>query len=417
MLLRGFLLIALLVVTACGQKDKSDGTSKMIQRGQLEDGVDPFVGPQALECTSSDGQCPQAVGRLLSVYADKSFTSCTGFLITPQIIMTNSHCIEGMTSEQYCAITRFIVRTGQGMKAKAVRCSEILQVNPLTEEETHNDNDYAFIKLAEPSDIKPLVVDAQAGVSENQTYAVWSIDADDGGMGRVVRRDCEAIQRTLVLPHFEDKFSSVIALNNCAIIPGNSGSPIVDSHGHAVAIAYAGNDQETADAHPILQGRRVALGVNFACVDFPGLAAFTGASCKRMDVRGAGRRIQTLMSEKLSEALDLQITDWLKAGDEIFRQRFEWKAESVGGDTWSPVPACAKGEGELTTSILLPVWGIKSMADENMRPRPTLKKESESTMRLLAWPGETSSDPWMFSIEGDDELNAITAEIPVCTAR
>lgn len=414
---RAFLLTTLILAGACGQGNKSDGTSKMIQRGQLEDGVDPFVGEQTLACTSLDGQCPQAVGRLLTVFPDKSFSSCTGFLVTPQIIMTNSHCIEGMSSEEYCAQTRFIVRTGTGMKAKAVRCSEVLQVNPLTEEETHNDNDYAFIKLSVPSDIKPLVVDAQAGVSEGASYAVWSIDARDGGMGHVVRRDCTAIQRTLVLPHFEDQFSSIVALNDCAIIPGNSGSPILNSAGQAVAIAYAGNDQKTADEHPILQGRRVALGVNFTCVDFPGLAAFTGETCNRMDVRGAGRRIQTEMSLKLSGALDLQIASWLQAGDEVFRNRFEWRAEAVGSDTWSPVPACAKGEGELTSAITLPVWGIKSMADENLRPRPTLKKESESTMRLLAWPGETENDPWVFSLEGTDELNSITAEIPVCSAR
>lgn len=414
MWMRALLLGTLLIATACGQGNKSDGTSKMIQKGQLEDGVDPFVGEQTLACTSLDGQCPQAVGRLLTVFPDKSFSSCTGFLITPQIIMTNSHCIEGMSSEDYCAQTRFIVRTGKGMKAKAVRCSEVLQVNPLTEEETHNDNDYAFIKLSEPSDVKPLVIDAQSGVSENQTYSVWSIDARDGGMGRVVRRDCEAIQRSLVLPHFEDQFSSIVALNDCAIIPGNSGSPILNSAGQAVAIAYAGNDQKTADEHPILQGRRVALGVNFTCVDFPGLAAFTGESCNRMDVRGAGRRIQNVMSEKLTEALSLQIADWLKTGDESFRARFEWRAESVGSDTWSPVPACAKGEGEFTSSLALPVWGIKTMADENLRPRPVLKKDSESTVRLLAWPGETENDPWVFSLEGDDELNAITAEIPRC---
>lgn len=414
MWMRALLLGTLLIATACGQGNKSDGTSKMIQKGQLEDGVDPFVGEQTLACTSLDGQCPQAVGRLLTVFPDKSFSSCTGFLITPQIIMTNSHCIEGMSSEDYCALTRFIVRTGKGMKAKAVRCSEVLQVNPLTEEETHNDNDYAFIKLSVPSDVKPLVIDAQSGVSENQTYSVWSIDARDGGMGRVVRRDCEAIQRSLVLPHFEDQFSSIVALNDCAIIPGNSGSPILNSAGQAVAIAYAGNDQKTADEHPILQGRRVALGVNFTCVDFPGLAAFTGESCNRMDVRGAGRRIQNVMSEKLTEALGLQIADWLKAGDETFRARFEWRAESVGSDTWSPVPACAKGEGEFTSSLALPVWSIKTMADENLRPRPVLKKDSESTVRLLAWPGETENDPWVFSLEGDDELNAITAEIPRC---
>lgn len=417
MWIRAFLLLTLFIATACGQGKKSDGTSKMIQKGQLEDGVDPFVGEQTLACTSLDGQCPQAVGRLLTVFPDKSFSSCTGFLITPQIIMTNSHCIEGMSSEDYCAQTRFIMRTGKGMKAKAVRCSEVLQVNPITEEETHNDNDYAFIKLSVPSDVKPLVIDAQSGVSENQTYSVWSIDARDGGMGHVVRRDCEAIQRSLVLPHFEDQFSSIVALNNCAIIPGNSGSPILNSAGQAVAIAYAGNDQKTADEHPILQGRRVALGVNFTCVDFPGLAAFTGESCNRMDVRGAGRRIQNVMSEKLTEALGLQIADWLKAGDESFRARFEWRAESVGSDTWSPVPACAKGEGEFTSSLVLPVWGIKTMADEHLRPRPVLKKESESTVRLLAWPGETENDPWVFSLEGDDELNAITAEIPVCSAR
>jgi len=154
--------------------------------------------------------------------------------------------------------------------------------------------------------------------------------------------------------------------------------------------------------------------VNFTCVDFPGLAAFTGESCNRMDVRGAGRRIQNVMSEKLTEALGLQIADWLKAGDETFRARFEWRAESVGSDTWSPVPACAKGEGEFTSSLALPVWSIKTMADENLRPRPVLKKDSESAVRLLAWPGETENDPWVFSLEGDDELNAITAEIPRC---
>lgn len=415
LVMRGFLLIALLVVTSCGQGKKSDGTAKMIQRGQLEDGVDPFVGEQTLACSSPDGQCPQAVGRLLTVFPDRSFSSCTGFLITPQIIMTNSHCIEEMSSEEYCAKTRFIVSTGKGMKAKAVRCSEVLQVNPLTEEETHNDNDYAFVKLAEPSDIKPLVVDAQAGVSENQPYSVWSIDSEDGGKAHVVRRDCEAIQRSLVLPHFEDQFSSIIALNNCAIIPGNSGSPILNSAGHAVAIAYAGNDQEVADVHPVLQGRRVALGVNFACVDFPGLAAFNGASCSRMDIRGAGRRIQAVMSEKLTEALSDKIAEWLKANDESLRQRFEWRPEGVRGDVWSPVPACAKGTGEFNTEIALPVWGIKSMADERLRPRPTLRKDSESQVRLFAWPGETETDPWVFSLEGDDELNAITAEIPVCS--
>ena len=412
--LNRFLLIALFIVTGCGQGRKNDGTAQMIQRGQLADGLDPFVGEQTLACTSLDGQCPQSIGRLLTVFPDRSYSSCTGFLVTPQIIMTNSHCIGGMTSEDYCAQTRFIVRTGRGMKAKAVRCSEVLQVNPLSEEETHNDNDYAFIKLSEPSEIKPLVIDAQAGVSENQTYSVWSIDARDGGMGRVVRRDCEAIQRSLVLPHFEDQFSSIISLNDCPIIPGNSGSPILDSTGKAVAIAYAGNEQKTAEEHPVLQGRRVALGVNFTCVDFPGLAAFTGESCRRMDVRGAGRRIQNVMSQKLSEALEQQIATWVLSADQGLSERFEWKAESMGQDTWSPVPACAKGEGELTTSLQLPLWGIKSMADENLRPKPTLKKDSESTKRLLAWPGETESDPWVFSLEGDDELNAITAEIPVC---
>ena len=48
MWMRALLLITLIVTTACGQGNKSDGTSTMIQRGQLEDGVDPFVGEQTL---------------------------------------------------------------------------------------------------------------------------------------------------------------------------------------------------------------------------------------------------------------------------------------------------------------------------------------------------------------------------------
>jgi len=407
------LLLLTLFATACGQK-KSDGTARMIQRGQLEEGVDPFVGEQTLECSASDGQCPEAVGRLLTVFPDNSYSSCTGFLVTPQIIMTNSHCVE-LASADYCEKTRFIVRTGKAGKTKVLRCSEVLLVNPLNADETHNDGDYAFVKLAESTTLRPLTVETSLGVAEGQSYAIWSIDAPQGETPRVVRRDCEAVQRTVVLPHFENDHSSIVSLINCPIIPGNSGSPILNSAGQAVAIAYAGNEQDVADAHPILQGRRVALGVNFSCVIFPGLAAFNGSSCSQMDIRGAGRRVQAELSTQLQNELQRTVDAWVLTAPEELRAGFEWGHESNGANTWTPVPVCAKGSEEiLEFKNSFPTWSTRSITDAQLRPRPELMVALTSELKFFAWKGETQSDPWVFSIEGDDELSAITQEIPRC---
>ena len=187
-----------------------------------------------------------------------SSSTCTAFLVAPDIVMTNTHCIykNKHSLAKVCSGLYFSF-AGIGLPQIA-QCSKIIWRDSRQQGRQYyrkGDNDFALIRLDRNIPLIPLRLLPGAPIIGSTVYPLV-VDQVSGNKARVTKLECK-------IEKFIPKHG-VIQLSDCPIISGNSGSPVLDKDHNVLGIIFASSDNEIKKPSDDLSVRRNSVTKGFA---------------------------------------------------------------------------------------------------------------------------------------------------------
>ncbi len=271
----------------------------------------------ALETMSvycNEASCPESIGMLGTITRVQpsdalALGRCTAFLVSPNTIATNAHCIpvSVLLAPQTCGQNIGFYLPPMGSKPEhRVRCKRVLfQQRGASPASMNSTEDIAFLELERSIDDRtPYTLSSEGipdsygsiGEGNHTAYKIVSIDPQGVNSGQFHTRVCGAISNViLVTPNTPTSVVRVMA--PCNVNPGNSGSPVFNGSGQPVAILFAGNSSyqeltglpeafaqldEVGVVHPpIREIENLTMATSFRCLshNIDGTARTAPADC------------------------------------------------------------------------------------------------------------------------------------------
>ncbi|MBC7692372.1 MAG: trypsin-like peptidase domain-containing protein [Methylotenera sp.] len=318
-----------------------------------------------VSCEDPD-QCPAGVGMLLSS-EDDGLSMCTAFLISPDVLMTNSHCVPEDLKAPYSAAQRkrliaMFPKTSHE-HAETVNIEGVLEASTLdANPEIYLEQDYAFLLLKKRSSRTPFGVSFD-GVPDNLTLfsARMQPQPGKGPVGEIQVRRCMAHQATYFTPSYNHNFAAVISFSDCSVDHGNSGSPLIDDQGKVRALLQEAQVDVNPNLLSLVDGKVLPAiyGTNLACLNFPQEAG-------SQFIRTRPEACQLEMTRKMPQERDAlvraqkeaNLRAWLAASMksmDFFVSLFGWENFDVKGITLVR-PGCIRGTLTQPAAITLPLW-------------------------------------------------------------
>lgn len=271
-------------LNACGTEPPPSSYSEpSIPVENLDDAIHSALKTKVY-CDYNDGNCNPSLGMLVNT-TDRSVGLCSAFLVTNQIIATNSHCIpkdiksnlQNKTARR-CQnrIWVFFPQTGNYAEEQ-IECDTLLHYSAI--EDNRVLPDFAFLLLKSTTQRPSLAVSTQ-GFENEKFYELLKIDpVVNHGIpsGYMRKTQCQAIYDTLYVNNQGLKNTPNITMALCNIYPGNSGSPILDEKGkvHGMIQSKIDKDQYTRmlqmKSIPLTEGRleNINFASSFSCIRIP----------------------------------------------------------------------------------------------------------------------------------------------------
>ncbi len=234
------LLSLLFLSTACGQKSKSSKKVTKITEEQIQYVMDN----QFIDCASIDGRaCPNGMVRLLILNKENAEKSgvCSGFMVGPTTMVTNHHCIK---SQKVCDNTYLVIH--QDRTYTKNRCKTLHYTN----QDTSNENDVrkkidvSIVEVETPYDGEVFSPAPAKAVLGDQLTA-WVVDQT--GLDRKDKKEVNLHEFRITefkCQVGDSKGFGSTVLINCPIIPGNSGSPVLNADGKVAGMIWGTEGQE-----------------------------------------------------------------------------------------------------------------------------------------------------------------------------
>lgn len=181
----------------------------------------------SLTCDAS-GVCQPALA-LVSIPTADGLTRCTGFLIAPDEVLTNDHCLKDF-NETSCEDKIYIHFVGE-----TISCESIVMSSKQTGLQTA---DYTILKLKTATKRTPLKLSAR-GFKDREAATLYRVQMQDEPNhydGVQSKLDCQAAYGTFLYPHLNLASDSLMSFSGCPVVEGNSGSPILNANGEVGAV-------------------------------------------------------------------------------------------------------------------------------------------------------------------------------------
>ena len=249
MKLKILLLISIAVLfSACGKPE-----SKSIARQKIRitaEQMSLILANQNITCSDADF-CPEGIARMFAInFEDANNSStCSAFLISQDVVMTNTHCVYGQkfSLKKICS-GLFFVFPAHGLSYTA-QCSEILWRDN-RQDGRHfyrdGDNDFALVKLDWKIPLTPLKL-VKGGIKPGSKVFPVVVDQMGGFNARITKLECKVDK--LIAKY------GVAQLGDCPVISGNSGSPVLDENQNVIGLIFASSNNRIRDPNDELIDR------------------------------------------------------------------------------------------------------------------------------------------------------------------
>lgn len=306
-----------------------------------------------VSCRESD--CNASVGMLVTVTGLESgqygVGQCTASLISDNIALTNSHCLEpGIRSgRQSCKNAVWVQLPATALHGTTkIGCEEVMATASLsTDREAQGlELDYAFIKL-ESSARRPTLTVSTLGLPDELPLSLFKMTPVESASipsGTMERLACSVVHLTSLIPSFANPHRPIATVWGCDGLHGNSGAPFLDSAGTIRAMLQAKKDSAEA------RGRKVIIASNTACIPY----GVSNASALELKAISPECAITPLSSDGKNAKLEVPAN-----GKQRFNKRFQerlnqWSASEArfGWNDWpiaSDNKLYSKISGEFTS--------------------------------------------------------------------
>jgi V8-like Glu-specific endopeptidase len=336
-----------------------------------------------LECGAD---CSPSVG-LLAFASAKSAGQCSAFLVGPDTIATNSHCIPEDLKEpgSSCKNRLWMHFAKDGSKETRIACDQIIY-DSKNFHGIASEPDYAYVKLAQAS-TRPTLRITRDGFPEGSIMTIQKVNPikHAGRMKGVQERvSCRTVQNSNSLQSFFHAFAPVAMVTECQIIHGNSGSPVLAQDGSVRGVVFAYQDQ--ADIKAVFAKNKnlklkeglsnLNFAANFACLRgtdgsdgarFPHCASQAQSLRERLGQKGLSE------TAKITAEIERQAAPAL--ADFKWASRFEKSGLEIGlayaGVQASLQPKCVKAAAAARyasdVALDLPQWSVMEEYDRYLR--------------------------------------------------
>ena len=294
------LLLALPLISAVGcQKTSSSAPlPSNIMRSYSVREADDLQRSFGVVCGNLS-DCHPSVALLIARLNEKDLAVCTSFLVGPDTIMTNKHCLppEIANGGSCDGLISFKFPKSDFAPAESAYCASVIATSPYPVDLSGGakaQTDFALLKLKNPSRRPPLKINT-GGVADNEILHIVRMTPNVSiHRGVIENLDCRVRQNTIITPVFSNNLSPVVHFADCNIVHGNSGSPALDSSGQVKAIVQQVSDMSKMKNNRFNITKNFGRGSNLSCVKVPqaGLNGSDSPACSA-DLSDAAARAGT----------------------------------------------------------------------------------------------------------------------------
>lgn len=263
-------LLCVLGLSACSKSEEE--AVSLVREIPVSDSTQAMALTSEAKLLCQDpANCPANVGLYLA-QAGESVLSCTSFLIAPDLVVTNSHCLPSAVKSlpDLCADRIQILFPASGEKPEErIACKELLVASARPNAISP---DLALIRLEKKTDRAPIPV-SRDGINSTQTHRAFKINPGSGASGTLVAQDCTPATNSYRFPLFKLATDPIFLVGDCPSQPGNSGAPLLNPEGKVVGLFQAdlalNENQRKAWSPHLLPGEifsPLALGTNLGCL-------------------------------------------------------------------------------------------------------------------------------------------------------
>ncbi|MFP5519996.1 MAG: trypsin-like serine peptidase [Bdellovibrionia bacterium] len=212
--------------------------------------------------------CPPALAQLQG-----NNSVCTAFLIDNDLVATNLHCLPPhlqRAGSDCSQIDVVFLKNPQGEQIKR-KCNYVEKASAKMEAVLSPDT--ALLRLNQPVNINPLRLAPASGLKHKEYATIFKINPTTSAEipPQVEKVECQAVQKSMLNPYFDNPQSAVFAFYPCKVIPGNSGSPVLNENNEVVAVINSRSTLNIKDNIPYLAhlSGEAAFATHIRCLRTP----------------------------------------------------------------------------------------------------------------------------------------------------